>query len=421
MMKRDACKRCWARGVALILAAILCGMLELMPLAAHADGETGQTAYVKATHLILRKQAKEKGSPITQLDQDEAVTILGYKDEWVYIGYKKHKGYVKGEFLTMDVPGMDTPAQKNTPAQKSSGSSAKSGDSVLRREDEGEAVHELQQLLAQAGYEVIADGEFGSSTENALILFQRSCGLTADGLAGAQTLSKLRESVQSVGIDTPARASDSALRLEDRGEAVRELQQWLKNAGYSVGTDGVFGERTEKAVIAFQLSAGLTADGLAGKQTLALLRNAKPGSAQTAGTGQVEQLDWWKGGSSAFPVGTKATVVDVRSGIRFTVKRWGGVNHADVEPLTSADTAQMKRAYGGAWSWNRRPIWVLVGNRAIAASMNGMPHMGYSNKTNEFPGHFCIHMKSSRTHGSNRVDEGHANAVSEAYEKRDSL
>ena len=56
--------------------------------------------------------------------------------------------------------------------------------------------------------------------------------------------------------------------------AVRAMQKRLKELGYYSGSaDGDFGPETEKAVIAFQKANDLTADGKAGKQTLAKLNS----------------------------------------------------------------------------------------------------------------------------------------------------
>jgi len=53
---------------------------------------------------------------------------------------------------------------------------------------------------------------------------------------------------------------------------VSTLQQSLKEKGFDPGVvDGQFGPGTEAAVIAFQKSEGLAADGIAGPQTLAML------------------------------------------------------------------------------------------------------------------------------------------------------
>ncbi|MDW8354565.1 MAG: peptidoglycan-binding protein [Bryobacterales bacterium] len=59
-----------------------------------------------------------------------------------------------------------------------------------------------------------------------------------------------------------------ALRLGSTGGAVRTLQQRLKTLGFNPGRiDGRFGPATEAAVLAFQRSEGLLADGVVGPRT----------------------------------------------------------------------------------------------------------------------------------------------------------
>lgn len=50
-----------------------------------------------------------------------------------------------------------------------------------------------------------------------------------------------------------------------RGEGVRWLQWELKEAGYSLRVDGVFGDETRRALIVFETSCELMPDGIAGK------------------------------------------------------------------------------------------------------------------------------------------------------------
>lgn len=60
----------------------------------------------------------------------------------------------------------------------------------------------------------------------------------------------------------------NALRRYDHGPAVEDLQDRLIAAGFAVGTkDGVFGPKTESAVVAFQTKRGLLADGVVGPVT----------------------------------------------------------------------------------------------------------------------------------------------------------
>lgn len=57
-----------------------------------------------------------------------------------------------------------------------------------------------------------------------------------------------------------------------RGSEVRQIQTKLRKLGYYKGSiDGIFGSDTKKAVISFQKSCGLTADGVAGPKTLLYL------------------------------------------------------------------------------------------------------------------------------------------------------
>ena len=57
------------------------------------------------------------------------------------------------------------------------------------------------------------------------------------------------------------------LKMGSRGQEVIELQQALE-----IKADGIFGEQTQTAVMAFQQENGLVVDGIAGPQTLSVLR-----------------------------------------------------------------------------------------------------------------------------------------------------
>ena len=69
-----------------------------------------------------------------------------------------------------------------------------------------------------------------------------------------------------------------------RGSEVRQIQTKLKQLGYYKGSiDGIFGSDTKKAVISFQRSCGLTADGIAGPKTLLYLGLGSSGSGSSGG------------------------------------------------------------------------------------------------------------------------------------------
>lgn len=65
---------------------------------------------------------------------------------------------------------------------------------------------------------------------------------------------------------------DTLTRLGDQNATVTQIQNILCSNGYPTGgVDGIFGEKTRQAVIAFQSSQGLQADGIVGPQTWAAL------------------------------------------------------------------------------------------------------------------------------------------------------
>lgn len=65
------------------------------------------------------------------------------------------------------------------------------------------------------------------------------------------------------------------LRIGSRGDEVRSLQILLSNHGFIGTADGIFGNGTEDLVIGFQKKNNLSADGIVGKSTWALLLNNK--------------------------------------------------------------------------------------------------------------------------------------------------
>ncbi|MDR0915971.1 MAG: spore cortex-lytic enzyme [Oscillospiraceae bacterium] len=78
-------------------------------------------------------------------------------------------------------------------------------------------------------------------------------------------------------------AQAASYRKGSSGDVVKQIQTKLKNWGYyTSGIDGVFGSGTEKAVKAFQSKNGLTADGIAGPQTLSKMGISTASTATTS-------------------------------------------------------------------------------------------------------------------------------------------
>jgi peptidoglycan hydrolase-like protein with peptidoglycan-binding domain len=84
--------------------------------------------------------------------------------------------------------------------------------------------------------------------------------------------------VQPVHAPGNTPSSPPKLSLGDKGPAVVRLQQQLARAGFSSGAaDGLFGQGTKAAVVAFQRAKGLLADGVVGPATHGALAQAVGG------------------------------------------------------------------------------------------------------------------------------------------------
>ena len=154
----------------------------------------------------------------------------------------------------------------------------------------------------------------------------------------------------------------------------------------------------------------VTYNGNTGYMAAEFLREAPaPGE-----VGSVELIQWSEA-RQLLTRGTIFTVVDVRTGLTWQMAAFSLGNHADVETITAEDTATMFQAFG-RWTWDTRPILVLIGDRTLAASLNGMPHAGSTRSGNNMNGHVCIHFRGSRTHnGSTFHERCHQNSITEAY------
>ncbi|WP_241671963.1 penicillin-insensitive murein endopeptidase [Streptomyces sp. IB2014 016-6] len=116
----------------------------------------------------------------------------------------------------------------------------------------GSDVVALQHLLAAHGRTVTVDGVFSSGTQSAVVGFQQSKGLAADGIVGPATWGALAITV----------------RQGDNGPAAKAVQSLLNaKRGTGLAVDGAFGPATDSAVRTFQSHAGIGADGVVGPTT----------------------------------------------------------------------------------------------------------------------------------------------------------
>ena len=195
------------------------------------------------------------------------------------------------------------------------------GEGTLRHGSRSEAVRQMQEDLKALGYYTGSiTGNFGTLTEAAVMKFQRANNLSADGIAGTKTLDKIASKVKGSSSDSSSSGSSSStssgsssLRYGVRSEAVRQMQEDLKDLGYYTGSvTGNYGKLTEEAVYNFQRSNNLSADGIAGAKTLARIASEKSGSGSSSSSGSGSSSNSSSGSSST--LSTSAVLMKNSSG-----------------------------------------------------------------------------------------------------------
>ena len=238
------------------LRRLLSGAVALMLLG--CSSALADTATVTARKLILREKASSTSDALQTLPKGTKLEVLGKSGSWYKVTYGKYTGYVYKTYVSV--------------TKTSSSSSASSSTTRLEKGSTGSAVKDLQTKLKKLGYyDAYVDGDYGDTTVAAVKAFQKKYNLTADGIAGKETLKKLDSVYENADSDK----DDDSLRMGDSGSAVKDLQTKLKKLGYYDGTvDSTFGSGTYAAVRAFQKKYNLTADGVAGSETLKKLDSA---------------------------------------------------------------------------------------------------------------------------------------------------
>jgi len=128
------------------------------------------------------------------------------------------------------------------------------------------------------------------------------------------------------------------------------------------------------------------------------------------------ELTPWSEATHIMTLYTPAMITDVRTGAVYWVQSFSNGMHADVEPLTKADTEIMFNTFGRHWSWAVRPVWVTINGHTMAASINGQPHASGTIPDNGMDGQICLHFKGSTTHNGNKAfAQLHQDMVMEAY------
>ena len=133
----------------------------------------------------------------------------------------------------------------------------------------------MQIVLKSYGYyDGKIDGDFGSGSKKALVLFQGANNLSPDGVLGQKTCKLL---LNKKNIVSNNQKDDEIVNVEDSySQEIYDAQVKLKNLGlYTSTLDGINGPGTKRAIKQFQEKAGLNIDGVVGPLTLAALEKGE--------------------------------------------------------------------------------------------------------------------------------------------------
>lgn len=264
----------------------------------------------------LQESLKEKG----HFTHHTATGYFGTLTRHAVVSFQKENKLTQDgiagpqTFRALNASG-STSSSSNSSSGSSSSSSASvkaisNASQVMRQGTSNNDVASLQAYLKKAGfYEGSTTGTYGNLTQQAVRKFQQARSLSADGLAGPQTLARINSEITntssnngssnnsssgsnaSSGSSSSSNLSNVVLRQGSRGDNVRSLQTRLKDLGFLSGSaDGVYGPQTANAVKDLQRQTNIGADGIFGPQTYKQLeKNVKKNSDSSSGsTGSID-------------------------------------------------------------------------------------------------------------------------------------
>ena len=438
-----------------------------------SSGTSSSNSSVSSAGTTLRYDMR--GDAVLKLQQDlnklgyYSGTISGHfgsKTEAAVMSFQKANGLsadgIAGSKTLAKIAtalGSSSSSSSSNSSSSNSSSSSASSSSLLKQGTKSEAVRTLQQNLKTLGYYTgTVTGNFGPLTKEAVYSFQKANGLSADGVAGEKTLaavsSKLKggssssSNSSSSGSSSSSSSSSSSastssllntsvtLQQGTKSDEVLKLQNMLTSLGFYTGNKtGNFGEKTADAVIAYQKSKGLTADGIAGKKTLAAINadysgssvignnngNANAPTPSMANNVRYENFYNWR---RNYANGEYCTVYDFSTGYSWKLRIMTKDAHMDAEPATAEDTAIMLKAFGNKTTWNPKPVWVTFSDgKTYIGSTHDVPHSPQHLTSNNFAGHLCVHfpipMSKAESIGSYAVS--HQEAINEGWEMTQKL
>lgn len=350
------------------------------------------SAYVAVDSLPVYKSASTSSNKVTTIDFGREVTVVETRGGWAKIQYGSYKGFAEIEGMSKNPPGDPITAYATEDAYIYKEASTSSGRYAT--------------LSTGKSIKVYAtNGDWCRVSNNGVIGYMRKSQLSTSQQdaeeSGPQDVNQPGYvSVEMMKVYESASTSADVLATLSYGTQVQVLQ---------ISADGAWARFEYNGHKGFALRSNLSSSPIF----------SGGGSTGVPGSGSVLMVDWFTSDiQSIFSPGTYAVITDVDSGISWNVIRRNSTNHADVEPLTLADTEAMRQACAdsnGNWTYVRHAVWVTIDGQRYAASIYTEPHGEGQIDDNGYSGHLCVHFVNSRTHGSDKVDPDHQKMILKAY------
>ena len=324
---------------------------------------TAGAVNIRATASMTAKslgRVPKSGAELTYLGQAAAPTADN-PYTWYYVRYKDISGWMRGDYVR--VLTMAEKAQYLATGSVDGEGARTAIYRTLSKGSTGEDVKALQQQLARLGFLDAKEvtGTYLTSTENAVIAYQKYAKLTVDGIAGSKTQHSLFGTVEG------SEGSSVSVTLYPV-----EKIDWYKGGIQEIWKVG----------------------------TVAVITDVYTGISFKA------QRLYGDAHADCEPLTTADTAAYCRI-------------YKVSEPQEISDREQELHSY------RRRPLWVTIGGRTFCASMYGIPHNFEGDKIpdNGYNGQFCVHFVNSHIHRTDAVDVdssandyfSHQSAIQYAY------
>ena len=359
-----------------------------------------KAVFVKSDSAAIYKSADSSSKKLTTVSYGAQLDAYYNTGSYTKVVYGKSEGYIKTSAIQLTKP----EAKKSSSSSASKSSSGSSSETSVNKT-----------MYVKSGYANLYKSASTSASKNGFAAY--GCKVTVTAVTGdwcTCSYGSVSGYVQKSALtsNNPNNLSNTVYVKSSSVKIYKVPSTGGESAKVSTSTalkqtakyDSTWSRVTYDGKVGFVKTSELTN------------KKASAGSTSSPASAKAVAADWFKSNiQSEFYKGRIATVTDVNTKISWKVKRKGGSNHADVEPLTASDTAAMKKACGSDFmTWHRRAIWVSLNGNKYAASMNCMAHGLCNIKDNNFDGHFCIHFTNSRTHGSDKVDSDHQSCIKRA-------